>query len=393
MNFENLKNFMDHLTSWRIPGNTVRVYLKNKEVFRYSSGYSDLENKTKMNGDELFYIYSCSKLTTVTAAMQLLERGCFLLDDPLQLYIPEFRNMTVMDGDGNISEAKTPITVRNLFTMTAGFDYNFNREAFARARELTGGKMNTLDVIKCVASEPLCFNPGEKWQYSIGHDVLAALVEAVSGMKFRDYVRKNIFEPLGMNSSYYHASDEIRERMAQQYIFCESDCENQDIVALQSGAKASDGGYIKNAGKNNAHILGDEYDSGGAGIITCADDYVKLVSALANYGRSADGIQILSRSAVELMRTNQLAPGQSEYFNWEQLRGYGYGLGVRTMLDRAKGSSLSSIGEFGWGGAAGATVLADPETGLAMFYAHHMLNPQEAFYQPRLRNVLYSCVG
>lgn len=392
MNFENLKNFMEYLTSWRIPGNTACVYLNGEEVFRFSSGYSDLENKIKMTDDKLFYIYSCSKLTTVTAAVQLLERGKFLLDDPLYLYIPEFRHTTVKNGDGGISEVKSPITVRNLFTMTAGFDYNFNRGAFSRARELTGGKMNTLDVIRCVAEEPLCFNPGEKWQYSICHDVLAALVEAVSGMKFREYVKKNIFEPLGMNNSYYHADDEIKSRMAEQYIFCENGGESCDIVALQSGAHMSDGGYVKNAGKNNSHILGEEYDSGGTGIITCPSDYVKLVSALANFGRAADGTQILSRAAVELMRTNQLTPEQTSFFNWEQLRGYGYGLGIRTMLDRARGGSLSSIGEFGWGGAAGATVLADPEKGLALFYAHHMLNPQETFYQPRLRNVLYSCL-
>ena len=93
-----------------------------------------------------------------------------------------------------------------------------------------------------------------------------------------------------------------------------------------------------------------------------------------------------------MLKENQLNEHQIKYFNWPQLRGYGYGLGVRTMIDRVKAGSNGSIGEFGWGGAAGATVLIDTDLNLSMFYTHHMLNPQEEYYQPRLRNVLYSCL-
>lgn len=104
MNFKNLEKFMDSLTNWVIPGNSVSVYKDNEEVFRYSSGFADIESKTKMRGDELMYIYSCSKVATVTAAMQLLEQGKFLLSDPLYEYIPEFKDMTVKDADGNIEK-------------------------------------------------------------------------------------------------------------------------------------------------------------------------------------------------------------------------------------------------------------------------------------------------
>jgi len=164
MDFTPMKEFMDRLTSWRIPGNSISVCINNEEVFNYQSGYDDYENKIKMRNDRLFNIYSCSKVTTVTAALQLYEKGYFLLDDPLYDFIPEYKEMYLKDKDGNIKKAEKPITMRNLFTMTSGLSYNCETPAFDKAREITGGKMDTLTVAKCVAGDLLSFEPGEKWQ-------------------------------------------------------------------------------------------------------------------------------------------------------------------------------------------------------------------------------------
>ncbi len=390
MNFELMKDFMDRLTAWRIPGNSISVRIDNKEVFSYQSGYENLEKQVKMSEDKLFNIYSCSKPLTVSAALQLYEKGYFLLDTPLYDFIPEYREICVKDEHGNIEKAKNPITMRHLFTMTAGLSYNSCTSAFEKARKLTDGKMNTLTVAKCVAEDPLSFQPGERWQYSLCHDILAAAVEAISGKKFRDYVKENIFDVLGMKETYYH-NEEVIDRVAEQYKF-ENSAET-DIVKLQSSANVTEGGRIVNVGKRVSHVYGSEYDSGGAGITTSVSDYSKFVSALANGGIGENGGQILSRGTIELLRTNQLTEEQRVNFTWQQLKGYGYGLGVRTLIDRAKSGTCGSIGEFGWGGAAGATVLVDPDLHLSMFYAHHMLNPQEEYYQPRLRNVLYTCLG
>ena len=390
MNFDLMKDFMDRLTAWRIPGNSISVCIDNKEVFSYQSGYESLEKGIKMGNDKLFNIYSCSKPLTVAAALGLYEKGYFLLDTPLYDFIPEYRNVCVKDENGNIEKAKNPITMRHLFTMTAGLTYNSSTPAFEKARKLTDGKMNTLTVAKCIAEDPLSFEPGTRWQYSLCHDVLAATVEAISGKKFRDYVKENIFDVLGMTETYYH-NDDVIDRIAEQYRFENSD--ETDIVKLQSSANAGNGGRVVNVGKRVSHVYGSEYDSGGAGITTSVSDYSKFVSALANGGIGANGGQILSSTTIELMRTNQLSEAQAVNFSWSQLKGYGYGLGVRTLVDRAKSGTCGSIGEFGWGGAAGATVLVDPDLKLSMFYAHHMLNPQEEYYQPRLRNVLYTCLG
>ncbi len=388
MEFDKLKLFMNELTNWRIPGNTVVVYKDNKEVFRYSSGYSNIEKKIPMNGTKLFNIYSCSKPITVVAAMQLYERGQFLLSDPLYEYIPEFKDMYVRLANGDIVPAKNIITLQNLFTMTAGFTYNTNLPAFETAKKLTGDKCDTLTTIKCLAKEPLAFEPGERWQYSMCHDVLAAVVEVISGKKFREYVAENIFSPLDMNESFYH-NESVRDRMAEQYLWV--DDEITDAVALQAGLGSRDGGKIVNIGKS-VENFGPEYDSGGAGVVTSISDYGKFAAALANGGMGLNGSRIISSTTIDLIRTNHLTQKQLVNFTWEQLRGYGYGLGVRTMVNKAVGGSNGSIGEFGWGGAAGATLLVDPDLKLGVAYAHHMKNPQEHYYQPRLRNVIYACL-
>lgn len=384
MNFEYMKNFMNSLTEWIIPGNSVVIYKDGKKVFEYSSGYSDLEKKIKKTGEEQLYIYSCSKVATVTAALQLYEQGKFLLSDPLYEYLPEFKKMYVKDGD-RIKAAENPITIRDLFTMTAGLSYATNTPAFEKARKLTDGKMDTRTVIKCLAEEPLLFEPGARWNYSLCHDALAVLAEVVSGMRFSEYMKKYIFEPLDMNNSYYHTPNDVI--ISPQYIYEIQDTKN--IVELQQ--KEHTTGVVKRA-YGNELVFGENYDSGGAGIITTVDDYAKFAAALANSGTGLNNNRILSSATVKLMKTNQLNEAQRKTMNWRRLRGYGYGLGVRTLIDKAESGSNSSIGEIGWGGAAGATIIADTEEKVALFYAHHMLNPQEEYYQPRLRNVLYSCL-
>ncbi len=403
MDFTYLKQFLDHMAAERSPGNAVAVYQGGKLVYEYASGYADLESRTPLNGDELFNIYSCSKVTTVTAGMQLLERGQFLLTDTLYEYIPEFRHMYVRTASGHVVPAQNPITIGQLFTMTAGFNYNTKVPAFDKARRLTEGRMDTVEVIKCLAEEPLSFEPGTHWQYSLCHDVLAGLISVVSGQKFRDYVRQNIFEPLEMTSSVYHHTDETRQRTASQYTFVAGGGEAEsDIVEAQKGRRAATAdatlsgtpivGTFKNVGKEVSHIFGEEYDSGGAGIITNVADYAKLMAALAGYGVGANGERILSAQSVELMRTNQLTPEQMKDYNWRQCAGCGYGLGVRTHMDPAKSGLICSLGEFGWGGAAGATAIVDPSRQLGVFYAQHCLSPREEYYQPRLRNVVYTCL-
>ncbi len=389
MDFAIMKEFMDRLTAWRIPGNSIRIYKGKEEVFSYSSGYSDLEQKIPMNGTEHLNIYSCSKVATVTAALQLFERGYFLMNDPISEFLPAFKTMYIDRGNGETVKAENPITMKHLFTMTSGLTYNMQTKAFDKAREQTGGKMDTLTVLNCIAEEPISFEPGTAWQYSLSHDVLAGVVEVISGKKFSTYMKENIFEPLEMHDTCYHNAG-VQDKMAEQYQFVDS--EETDLVKLQMSGSSREGGTVINIGKGNMFEFGPDYDSGGAGITTTVPDYSKFACALGNWGEGANGERILSKSTVELLRTNQLTEDIRKPFANNQYIGYGYGLGVRTMLDKAEGGSSGNLKEFGWGGAAGATVTIDPDSGFSLFYAHHMMNPQETYYQPRLRNVLYTCM-
>ena len=379
VDFNRLKSFMDNMSEKRTPGNAAIVYLGGKCVFKYASGYADLESRTPLTGEEYFNLYSCSKITTVTAGLQMLEKGRFLLTDPLYEYIPEFRELYVKTPEGELVRAKNPITIRDLFSMTAGFSYDLDSPGFRKARVLTGGKMDTADVVRCIAADPILFEPGTHWEYSIAHDVLAGLIGIIEGKKFRDYVREAIFEPLGIEACVYHQTPEVQARMASQYRYAPE-------------AEGSANVFV-NVGKKVDSILGEEYDSGGAGITGTISDYVKLMAALANYGLGLNRERILARGSVELLKTNQLSGAQLKDFNWKQLTGYGYGLGVRTLIDKAMAGSIGNPGEFGWGGAAGSTALMDTTLQLAVFYAQHTLNPREEYYQPRLRNVVYSCLN
>lgn len=379
MNFASLKNLMHHFVEDKFaPGNCMSVCINGEEVFNYSCGYSDVETRTPMTGNELFNLYSCSKVMTVTAALQLLERGKFLLDDPLYEYIPEYKTMYIQNESGEICEAKNKIRIRHLFNMTAGLSYNMKTLAFEKAKELTEGRMDTDVVARCIASDPISFEPGEKFQYSLCHDVLAGLVSIITGMKFRDYVSENIFKPLGMNDSCYHLREDMRPRFASQYTYRSGNGQNRDE-------------YV-NVGIENKMIPGEEFDSGGAGIISTVSDYMKFLNALANYGTSHNGERILSASTVNLMRTNTLGKDVLPEFAQNQYAGYGYGLGVRTMMDPACDGAIGNVGEFGWCGAAGAMTLVDPKLGLAAMYAKHVLHQNEPYYMPRVRNTLYSCL-
>ena len=380
MNFDYLRDFQDRLTSWRIPGNDCMVKLGHETVYRYQSGFRDMENRLPMQGDELYYLWSCSKPITCTLALQLYEKGLYLLNDPLYEYLPEFRDMMVEtkneDGTTGLEKAKNPIRVRDLFTMSAGFTYNMGTPEIQAVKEKTGGRCPTREIARAIAASPLQFEPGTHWSYSLCHDVLSAFIEVVAGMRTRDWAKQVLFDPLEMHDTCYNLPDaEKMTRLAVQYNF------RDDLdKALPTNNTCG-------------HILGPDYDSGGAGIVSSIEDYMKFATAMANGGVAENGERVLASSTIDLMRTNCLDEAMMRDFNWGQLAGYGYGLGVRTMISPVLAGTGGSVGEFGWGGAAGAYLILDPSRKLAVTYAHHMLNNQEPWFSPRLRNVVYACLG
>lgn len=378
MDFRKMDEFLDMLTAWRIPGNDCKIIKDGKVIYRHQSGWSDREAGRKMQGSELYNMWSCTKPITAAAALTLLEKGLFTMSEPISKYIPEFENMKVKvckeDGSVDLVDANKPITFQHIMTMSAGFEYNLDTAAIGEVRKKTDGRCPTVDIVRAIASQNLNFHPGEGWAYSNCYDILGGLIEVISGMKFGEYVKKTIFEPLGMNNSFIgYADDEMKKKLCRQYSF--NDADEKSVPTDNS----------------NGFVLGPEYESGGAGLVSTVDDCSEFAYMLASGGTGRNGAKILSPFTVELMRMPHIPNGVIEK-TFRYMNGYGYGYGVRTMADRVKGGSIGPLGEFGWAGAAGAYFLIDPDNKLSMFYCEHQLGSQEDFFLPRIRNVLYGCL-
>ena len=275
MNFDKLEHFLYSLNSeYGVPACEIRVPLNHKIVY----------NKKIGGGDKK--IYSTTKQITCVGALRLMEEGKMSLDDTLETFIPEFANMKVKAA-GKIIPAKKKIQMKDLFTMCAGFHYNVDMEPILRLRRQNPGA-STLDVVKAIAQEPLEFEPSTHFKYSLCHDVLAGVVEVVSGMRFSEYLEKHIFSPLNMTDTTFKPSEEILKYMFPQF------CYNEQTGAIEKEALC------------NRFVLTPEYESGGAGLISTADDSIKFADALANEGVSARGYRLLRPETVAMMKQNQV---------------------------------------------------------------------------------------
>ena len=210
MDFQPLKDFLDcYLPMLGIPGADTAVYLDHEEIFRYQSGYDNSLLRTPVRKDALYNVYSCTKISTMVAAAQLIERGEISILDPVYAYIPEFKDITVkiFDDNGNAvgsRPAKRPMLIKHLLSMTSGLDYTLIRPEVEEVIKESEGRAPTLDVCRALAKAPLEFDPGEHFKYSLSHDVMAGVIESVTGQRFADYVKENVFHPLGMFDTDFH---------------------------------------------------------------------------------------------------------------------------------------------------------------------------------------------
>lgn len=379
MNFEKLKDFLDYyLPMLGVPGSDTVIYQNHEEIFRHQSGFDNLKYRTPVRPDAIYTIYSCTKIATCVAALQLIERGEILINDPLHVYFPEFKNLTVArkgaDGKIRTEKVKKSILIRDLFSMTSGLDYNIRRSGIERVKQETEGQCPTLSIVRALADDPLLFEPGERYNYGLSHDVLGGIVELISGMKLGDYMKKHIFEPLGMKDTTFDITPQSYERLACQY-----DYDSVGRCAIE---------VLKDS---NAFRFGPEYQSGGAGLLSTVDDFILLTDALANGGVGKNGNRILSSASVKLLTSSSLTKEQLAYFEYSHNIGYDYGLGVRIMRDPAKAGSLIPKGAFGWDGKKMCLSVSDPENRIAIFHAESIdgMNP---IVIPRLLNVIYSCI-
>lgn len=319
-------------------------------------GAMSRETGMPMQLDTIFRIHSMTKPITSVAVMTLWEEGRFLLDDPVSRYIPEIGHMKVYQpGNGStagLAEPERPVTVRDLLTHTSGMTYGIPltdgspvHRMYQDARLLDAG--HTLEDMTLKLSRlPLAHQPGSRWRYSISTDVLARLVEVVSGVPFDQYLSRVVFEPLGMNDTGFFVPDDQMERFATVY-----------------GPTPSGGLMPIGTPGDRRFTSRPAFLSGGGGLVSTATDYLRFAQMLLN-GGELDGARLLGPRTVGLMTRNHLpsncVPYQISSGMAGFTRGYGFGLGFAVMTDLAQATAMGSEGEYHWGGAASTYFWIDP---------------------------------
>ena len=345
----------------RIAGAVTLVARRGHVVWFKSQGMADLEAGKPMRSDTMFRICSMTKPITSLAVMMLYEDGHFLLDDPISAYLPEFKNPKMLvkraSGESYSIPAVREITIRDLLRHTSGLTYHWNTDLgpIYKAANVAHGLLpydGTIeDSVKHLAGVPLLFNPGERWEYSLGVDVLGRLVEVVSGKPLDAFFRTHIFEPLGMKDTYFYLPDNKRERLATAYTYYAGKGLNRfPDTPITEGSFVYSADYPYHGPK--------KLFSGGAGLVSTVADYTRFCQMMLDGGKVSNA-HVLSRKSIELMTGDQLGK-----ISPEQAFGLGFGVdGVKAPL-----SELGSPGEYNWGGFFYTAFSIDPKEQMIVIF-------------------------
>lgn len=371
-----------------LPGCGLKITRRGQTVYEGYFGKSDLDTGAPVTENSVFRQASTSKLPLYTAAMILYERGKFLMTDPLYEFLPEYKESrkVVPRPNGGVDIVKTdrPILIRDILTMRCGLPYcNFPVETndvtlreMCRAMEPLWKKSHytNREHVKAISQVPLAFEPGSHWLYGFASELTCALVEAVTGKSVDDALEELLFAPLDMKDTRSHFFGDIEERMVKLYAMDGE--KNRRPIRLDF---------------EKTFLPGPENEAGWARLFATVGDYSNLMSMLA-CGGVFRGQRIMGRKTIDLMRTNVLTPEQRKDYVNPYEAGYGYGYGVRTLMDRAEGDVNGSLGAFGWTGGYGSWCEADPEEGVAIVYMHNLVPSLERYYHPRIRAAAYGMI-
>jgi CubicO group peptidase (beta-lactamase class C family) len=351
----------------RIAGGVALVARRGKVAYLKAVGMADREAKKPMRTDSIFRICSMTKPLTSVAVMMLYEEGRFTLGQPVSDFIPEFKNMKVLDPPfpqdktsppGALVDAKRPITIRHLLTHTSGLTYHWNPrlgKAYTEAKMGHGllQQEGTIgEAVKRLAAQPLLFQPGDAWEYSLADDVLGYLVEVVSGMPLDKFFQERIFKPLGMKDTGYYFSDEKAARLATAYTYYS----DKGLQPIADGQVVKEGQLSYSA--DYPYRGPRTYFSGGGGLSSTAEDYYRFCQMMLNGGQ-LNGVRILSRKSVELISQNHVQG---------KLEEMGYGLGFGVTSEPKFLTELGSVGSYYWGGFYYTAFVIDPKEDLIAIF-------------------------
>ena len=356
-----------HVADDRLAGALTLIARRGEVVHGECVGVMDRESGKAMQADTIFRIFSMTKPIVCVGLMMLYEQGHFQLFDPVSKYIPAFEDLKVYAGEGasgvELIDPEREVMIRDLLTHTSGLTYHWLENGRVEEMYREAGVCAEKPLAEFVADLlklPLAFQPGTSFRYSFSQDVVAFLIEVLSGQTLDIYLREQLFDPLGMADTGYYVPQEKQDRFAVQY--GSGDILQPDMTVSKWYGDAEDG--------VNKRISGpaDSLESkphgvfrGGHGLVSTAPDYMRFCQMLLNQGELG-GARLLSRKTVELMTTNHLAPELTPFeIGGETVPGYGYGLGFRVLLETGQCLTLGSEGEYGWAGAAGTYFWIDPK--------------------------------
>lgn len=369
----------------KLPGAVVTVTRRGKIAYQAAFGMRDRESGSAMTTDSIFRIASQTKAIISVGIMVLQEEGALLISDPVSKYLPAFSETTVAVAnaeDGyDIVAAKRPVTIRDLLTHTAGVDYG---DGIAADRweeaEITGWYFAHRDepiaaTVARIAKLPFQSQPGEAWVYGYSTDVLGAVIEAAGGQALDEFLHDRVFGPLGMTDTHFYLPRDKGDRLATVY----------SLAPDSALARAPDPGGMVGQG---AYVDGPRTSfSGGAGLLSTADDYTRFLQMMLN-GGALHGERILSRKSVELMTVNHIGDLAPTFFGG----GMGFGLGFYVVLDVGERGTPGSFGEYGWGGAYHSTYWVDPEEDMIVTYMSQIIPAAGLDDHAKLRALVYSAI-
>lgn len=385
--YKELDALLQDFTENGLPGCSLQIAQKGKTIYEGYFGYSDIENKIPVTQDSIFRMASMSKIPLYTTMMMLYERGKFNLTDPVWQYLPEWKESKkfVKDANGHVSVAPTqrPINISDVLSMKCGLPYcnskaPTNDRAMASMQECMSplwekGHFTVQEHIAAMSKAVLNFEPGTHWQYGFSSEITAALIEVLTDKPIDDVFEQFLFNPLGMDNTRSRFFGDIQEKMVKLYARKDGN--------LEPMPESFD----------KKHLPGAENEAGWARLFSNVNDYTKLMQMLAN-GGVYDGVRIMGRKTIDMMRANGLDEISMKDFKDHYNAGYGFGYGVRTLVDKEQGNHNGSLGAFGWTGGFGTWCESDPEDGVSIVYMHNMMPNMEEYYHLRMRSVAYGCI-
>ena len=333
----------------KLAGVVTLVARDGKIVHFEAVGQRGAEDDRPLTKDALFRIFSMTKPITAVAAMMLYEEGKFQLSDPVSKFVPEMAELSVLT-DGELTPAENPMTMLHLLTHTGGLSYGFNPadpidKQYNEAQIWTAEDLD--EFAERIAKLPLVFEPGERWHYSVAVDITGLVVQRLSGMPFDAFLRERIFEPLGMDDTFFNVPEDKLHRLLPNHRW---NGEEEELVQL------SEESFVR--------YTDQTLFSGGGGLVSSTMDYLRF-SEMVRRGGELDGVRLLSPKTVEFMTANHLPStveggGTGESPFGRDARGFGFGLGWGVVTDPVASRVLGSVGEYNWGGAAGTVFWIDP---------------------------------